>query len=338
MKSLFRPIALTAPDIGQIAAVELQSCGYENAHSLSVKIVTLFRLCSEYLSSKPHYDFGMRSIKAILSIAKTAKAEKEVADEEAVIAKAICGYNLCKLDDIDVGVFRSIFNDIFPDKWESSNSEMNNSLTTSLICAVKDACAANNVDCTEYFLLKIQQFYQMLQMAAGVILIGDAFSGKTTLYRTLAYALALCGDRNELNEMRPECKGTFAMNNEKVERILTIYFVVLNPKSLSLGQIFGEFGASSHEWRDGILPIIFRKFTQSTTNERKLLIFDGPIDSLWVENLNSVLDDNRKLCLSSGDIIYMQKSMNLVFETCELDAATPSTVSFALHPEDKGLS
>lgn len=101
---------------------------------------------------------------------------------------------------------------------------------------------------------------------------------------------------------------------------------MLNPKSLSLGQIFGEFGASSHEWHDGILPIIFRKFAHSTTSERKLLIFDGPIDNSWAENLNSVLDDNRKLCLSSGDIIYLQKSMNLIFETSELDSASPSTV------------
>lgn len=103
-------------------------------------------------------------------------------------------------------------------------------------------------------------------------------------------------------------------------------FAVLNPKSLSLGQIFGEFGASSHEWHDGILPIIFRKFAHSTSSERKLMIFDGSIDNSWPEHLNSVLDDNRKLCLSSGDIIYMQKSMNLIFETSELDSASPSTV------------
>lgn len=203
LKSLFRPIALTAPDISQIASIELQSWGYRNAHTLAMKIVTLFRLCAQCLPPKPHYDFGMRSIKAILLAAKAAKAEREAIDEEANIANAICDYSLCKLDEFDLIVFRSIFDDIFPDKWASSCEPP----TTSLQCAVKDACAANNIDCTDYFLLKTEQLYRTLQMAAGVILIGDPYSGKTTLYRMLANALELCNERNKLNETRPECQG-----------------------------------------------------------------------------------------------------------------------------------
>ena len=83
------------------------------------------------------------------------------------------------------------------------------------------------------------------------------------------------------------------------------------------------------EWKDGIVPKLVRECVQQAEKGtgRSWIVFDGPVDAVWIENMNSALDDNKTLCLANSERIKLPKSLHMIFEVQDLAVASPATVS-----------
>ena len=307
LKVLFRPVACMVPDYAMIAEIRLFSYGYADSRKLSQKIVSTFRLSSEQLSAKDHYDFGMRAVNTVISAAGLMKRQRPDEAEDILLLRALRDSNAPKFLLEDLLLFGGIIKDLFPGVTVPEPDYGN------VFSVLQQKCISNQLEPTPLFIQKCIQLYEMTVLRHGQMAVGPTMGGKSSAIRVLKEAL------------------TSLRNDHKEDRFAEVWTYTLNPKSVTMAQLYGAFDEATGEWRDGLIGVLFRLATQDKDNSalRKWIVFDGPVDALWIESMNTVLDENKKLCLISGEIISMTQWMNIWFEVEDLSVASPATVSRA---------
>lgn len=101
----------------------------------------------------------------------------------------------------------------------------------------------------------------------------------------------------------------------------------MNPKSMPRSQLLGFMNNDTREFSEGVLTASARLVVKEPAEVLNWIICDGDIDPEWIESLNSVLDDNHLLTLPTGERISFQNNVNFIFETSDLQYASPATVS-----------
>uniref|UniRef100_A0A8C0IKH9 Dynein axonemal heavy chain 11 n=1 Tax=Chelonoidis abingdonii TaxID=106734 RepID=A0A8C0IKH9_CHEAB len=308
LKALFRPCAMVVPDIELICEIMLIAEGFTGARLLARKFITLYTLCRELLSKQDHYDWGLRAVKSVLVVAGSLKRGDKNRPEDQVLMRTLRDFNLPKIVTDDIPIFMGLISDLFP------ALEVPRRRDLQFEQMVKQSTLELHLQPEESFILKVVQLKELLAVRHSVFVVGNAGTGKSKVLRTL-------------NRTYVNMKQKLVWND-------------LNPKAVTTDELFGFIHHATREWKDGLFSSLLREQANITQDGPKWIILDGDIDPMWIESLNTVMDDNKVLTLASNERVPLTPSMRLLFEIHHLKTATPATVSRAgilyVNPQDLG--
>ena len=205
----------------------------------------------------------------------------------------------------DIPIFLRLVNDLFMGLTVTSKVDEN--LKEKIVRVAKE----RGLQYDEMFVNKTCNFQELLDVRHSVMLLGPAGCAKTTIWRTLQ-------DAHNLDKPKKTCVAE-----------------TVNPKAVNGDELYG-YMTLAKDWKDGVLSIIMRGMSKNFAEQgfhdyqtHKWVVLDGDIDAVWIESMNTVMDDNKVLTLVSNERVPLSPAMRMVFEINSLKNATPATVSRA---------
>ncbi|KAI8425206.1 hypothetical protein MSG28_007028, partial [Choristoneura fumiferana] len=295
LKALFRPCAMVVPDFELICEIMLVAEGFQEARLLARKFITLYTLCRELLSKQDHYDWGLRAIKSVLVVAGSLKRGDRLRPEDQVLMRALRDFNVPKIVTDDTPVFMGLIGDLFPalDVPRKRDFDFEQKL--------REAAVTMKLQPEPGFILKMVQLVELFAVRHSVFIDGFAGTGKSAVWQCL--------------------NKTYHMMKLKP------FYNDLDPKAVTNDELFGIINPATREWRDGLFSTIMRDMANMPGDGPKWIVLDGDIDPMWIESLNTLMDDNKVLTLASNERIALTKPMRLLFEIANLRTATPATTT-----------
>ena len=266
MNNIFRVFFIPDLDLYAITYVSLVSFGFKphDASLLANKIKTLYLLCEHRLSQHVNHHFGLKNIANVLKAIRfqNAQAGLEFTDPFGTVATVLKQVNVPQLMPEDVVNFVSMLGELFPGISNGLGPRLS---ATDIEARVRARAATDGYTQTAVWIEGILDLYEMCNSRRIVSVCGPSCSGKSAMLATLSAALGSSGQKQQVHK---------------------IY-----SKAISSSHLIGYFALETSQWCDGIFSALWRSQATRTEDHSVWISLDGLIDPVWIEGLNSILDE-----------------------------------------------
>ncbi|XP_031757885.1 dynein gamma chain, flagellar outer arm isoform X2 [Xenopus tropicalis] len=364
VRALFRAVSLASPDITFILRAKLTSLGFKSPKALATRLQLVSELVKEQLAENYLHCFTLQSmIEVILRAYQRRESQKDgnsqlsnsepeggkvsrsssatsyqqlapyitssattfktsnssdkkkksvssnpalaaAKESHVLVADALNDVVGPRMTGSNFLVFKQIVGDVFMGMYDPQGARQISQKELERAIAVK--AEENQLFPHSPWLNKVKQFYNLSLVVPGIIVAGPPASGKSSCIRALVQAL------NHL-QVSPE---------EPTHKLVKI-----NPLSVDQSNLMFGSQNTSGIWEDGIVTYVWKRAIRSRNNT--WLWFDGQLSSSWCDNFNSVLGPEKELHLSNGDHLEVPDNLKLIFETTDLQLASPATLTKA---------